>query len=218
MKLLLAITVLYSLIPLIVYWFTKKKLNEEIKPIFPFVVLCFIAGLYEFIFTSILRFNTIPWFYTYDLLAFFSIQYFFYTILYKKVKKLVWITSCLYLILFTYAVIQHTIENYLNYLSYLTSFTTLLILIYSMKWFKKVFMETTLVSLADSPSFYFVTGFLFYYAGVVVLFLLANSIYLTNNSNFQYYWLINLFFNIFHKTFLIIGLWKARRNYNTSLH
>jgi hypothetical protein len=212
MKFILITTVLYSLLPLLFYWFTKKKLNEEIKPIFPFVVLCFIAGLYEFIFSSILRFNTISWFYTYDLLAFFSIQYFFYNVLYKKVKKLVWITSCLYLILFTYAVIQHTIENYLNYLSYLTSFTTLLILIYSMKWFKKVFMETTLVSLADSPTFYFVTGFLFYYAGVVVLFLLADSIYNNNKSHLQYYWLINLFFNIFHKTVLIIGLWKARRN------
>ena len=212
MRFILITTVLYSLLPLLLYWFTKNKLNEEIKPIFPFIVLCFIAGLYEFIFTTILRFNTIPWFYTYDLLAFFSIQYFFYNVLDKKVKKLVWISSCLYLILFTNAVIHHTIENYLNYLSYLTSFVTLLILIYSIKWFKKVFMETTLVSLADSPTFYFVTGFLFYYSGVVVLFLLAHSIYHNNNSHLQYYWLINLFFNIFHKTVLIIGIWKARKN------
>lgn len=212
MKLLLAITVLYSLIPLIVYWFTKKKLNEEIKPIFPFVVLCFIAGLYEFIFTSILRFNTIPWFYTYDLLAFFTIQYFFYTILDKKIKKIVWISSCLYLILFSYFLINHSFETYMNYLSYLTSLITLLILIYSIKWFKKVFMETTLVSLAQSPTFYFVSGFLFYYSGVIVLFLFAQTIYANDKVNFQYYWLINLFFNIFHKTFLIIGIWKSRKN------
>lgn len=84
MRILVAITVLYSLIPLFVYWFTKNKLNKEIKPIFPFIVLCFIAGLYEFIFTTILRFNTIPWFYTYDLLAFFSIQYFFIMFSIKK--------------------------------------------------------------------------------------------------------------------------------------
>lgn len=212
MKLLLAITVLYSLIPLIVYWFTKKKLNEEIKPIFPFVVLCFIAGLYEFIFTSILRFNTIPWFYTYDLLAFFTIQYFFYTILDKKIKKIVWISSCLYLILFSYFLINHSFETYMNYLSYLTSLITLLILIYSIKWFKKVFMETTLVSLAQSPTFYFVSGFLFYYSGVIVLFLFAQTIYANDKVNFQYYWLINLFFTIFHKTFLIIGIWKSRKN------
>lgn len=218
MKLLLSITVLYSLIPLIVYWFTKRNWTRKLNLFFPFVVLCFIAGLYEFIFTTILRFNTLPWFYTYDLFAFFSIQYFFYNVLDKKVKKLVWISFCLYLILFSLAVIYHTIENYLNYLSYLTSFTTLLILIYSIKWFKKVFMESTLVSLADSPTFYFVTGFLFYYAGVIVLFLLAHSIYHNNKSHLQYYWLINLFFIIFHNTFLIIGIWKARRNYNTSLH
>jgi hypothetical protein len=73
-------------------------------------------------------------------------------------------------------------------------------------------METTLVSLAQSPTFYFVSGFLFYYSGVIVLFLFAQTIYANDKVNFQYYWLINLFFNIFHKTFLIIGIWKARKN------
>lgn len=218
MRLLVTITVLYSLIPLIVYWFTKKNLNKEIKPIFPFVVLCFIAGLYEFIFTTILRFNSIPWFYTYDLLAFFTIQYFFYYILEKKVKKLVVSSTIIYLVIFSYSLINHSFENYMNNISYLSSFITLLTLIYAIMWFKKVFMETTLVSLAHSPTFYFVSGFLFYYAGVIVLFLLANSIYSNNKSHLQYYWLINLFFNIFHKTVLIIGIWKARRNYNTSLN
>lgn len=212
MQLILIITILYFLLPLIVYWFTRGKLNNEIQPVLPFVVLSFVGGLYELIFTTILRFNTIPWFYTYDLLAFFTIQYFFYTILDKKIKKIVWISSCLYLILFSYFLINHSFETYMNYLSYLTSLITLLILIYSIKWFKKVFMETTLVSLAQSPTFYFVSGFLFYYSGVIVLFLFAQTIYANDKVNFQYYWLINLFFNIFHKTFLIIGIWKSRKN------
>ena len=87
MRLLVAITVLYSLIPPLVYWFIKNKLNNEIKPVFPFIVLCFLAGLYEFIFTTLLRVNTLPWFYTYDILYFFTIQYFFYYILEKKIKR-----------------------------------------------------------------------------------------------------------------------------------
>lgn len=211
MKFILITTILYSLLPLLLYWFTKNKLNKEIKPIFPFIVLCFIAGFYEFVFTVLLYVNSVPWFYTYDFLAFFTIQYFFYYVLERKIMKIVIPSTFLYLILFSYTVINHTFENYFTYLSYLTSFTTLLILIYSIMWFKKVFMETTLVSLAHSPTFYFVSGFLFYYAGVIVLFLLANSMYAKDKAYFQYYWLINMFFNFFHKTLLLIGIWKSQR-------
>lgn len=212
MQLLVVVTMLYSSLPFLVYWFIRKQLNQEVQPILPFLVLCFIGGLYEFIFTALLRIDTVPWFYTYDFLSIFTIQYFFYHVLEKKVKKMVLVTTALYIALFFYAVTHHEMKNFMNYLAYLNSIITFLIIFYSFLWFKKVFMEKSLISLSQSPTFYFITGFLFYYSGVVVLFLLANSIYLTNNSNFQYYWLINLFFNIFHKTFLIIGLWKARRN------
>ena len=129
-----------------------------------------------------------------------------------------WISSSIYVILFIYAVINNTLNNYLTHLSYLTSITTFLIIIFSIMWFKKVFIQRNLESLATSPTFYFVSGFLFYYTGVIVLFLFANSIYAKDSVSFHYFWIINLFFNIVHKTFLIIGIWKARSNYNTSLN
>lgn len=212
MRLLVAITVLYSLIPPLVYWFIKNKLNNEIKPVFPFIVLCFLAGLYEFIFTTLLRVNTLPWFYTYDILYFFTIQYFFYYILEKKIKKIVWISSSSYIVLFVYFVVNNSIKNYLTHLSYLSSITTFLIIIFSIMWFKKTFKETKLVSLANSPSFYFVSGFLIYNSGVIILFLLSNSMYANDSKSFHYFWIINLFFNIVHKTILIVGIWKARIN------
>ena len=212
MQLLVAITVLYSLIPPLVYWFIKNKLNSEIKPVFPFIVLCFLAGLYEFIFTILLRVNTLPWFYTYDVLYFFTIQYFFYYILEKKIKNIVWISSSSYIILFVYFVVNNSIKNYLTHLSYLSSITTFLIIIFSIMWFKKTFKETNLESLAKSSSFYFVSGFLIYNSGVIVLFLLSNSLYHQEKSNFQNYWFLNLLFNIFLKTFLILGLWKSSRS------
>lgn len=212
MQLLVAITVLYSLIPPLVYWFIKNKLNSEIKPVFPFIVLCFLAGLYEFIFTILLRVNTLPWFYTYDVLYFFTIQYFFYYILEKKIKNIVWISSSSYIILFVYFVVNNSIKNYLTHLSYLSSITTFLIIIFSIMWFKKTFKETNLESLAKSSSFYFVSGFLIYNSGVIVLFLLSNSMYANDSISFHYFWIINLFFNMIHKTILIVGIWKARIN------
>jgi len=79
-------------------------------------------------------------------------------------------------------------------------------------WFKKTFKEINLESLANIPSFYFVSGFLIYNSGVIVLFLLSNSMYANDSKSFHYFWIINLFFNIVHKTILIVGIWKARIN------
>mgnify|MGYP001159353513 FL=1 len=211
MKLILLFTIIYSLFPLLFYWIIKRNLTLEIKPILPFVILSFVGGIYEFVFTFLLRINSVPWFYTYDFLSFFTIQYFFYIILGKERKQWFRVSSLLYFLLFVYLVFSHTMEKYMNNLSYLVSFLTLLILIYALIWFKRVFMEVSLQSLSDSPTFYFVSGFLFYYTGVLVLFLFADAIYKNERPNFQYYWLINLFFNIFHKTLLILGMWKARK-------
>lgn len=211
MRLLVVTTVLYSLTPLIMYWFTKKKLNEEIKPIFPFVVLCFIAGLYEFIFTSQLKISVTVWFYVYDFLAFFSIQYFYYFILNKENKRMVLLSSILYLFLFVYFVSHHTHLKQLDYISYLGVLNTLLIIFYSIKWFKKTILVSEFESLTQNPNFYFVSGFILYYTSTIVLFLLINTIYLNIKELISHFWMINIFFNIFHKTLLLIGIWKLQK-------
>ena len=52
MKILLLFTIIYSLFPLLFYWIIKRNLTLEIKPILPFVILSFVGGIYEFVFTS----------------------------------------------------------------------------------------------------------------------------------------------------------------------
>ena len=47
--------------------------------------------------------------------------------------------------------------------------------------------------------------------GFIVLFLLVNTIYLNQKELISYFWMLNVFFNIVHKTFLLVGIWKLQK-------
>ena len=65
------IALFQSFLPLLYYWFIKKKVkSKKSKPILPFIYLCFIASLYELTFTFVLKIGATVWFYVYDFLAF----------------------------------------------------------------------------------------------------------------------------------------------------
>lgn len=72
MQTIIYIALFQSFLPLLYYWYTKKKLKQESKPILPFIYLCFIASLYELTFTFVLKIGATVWFYVYDFLAFSS--------------------------------------------------------------------------------------------------------------------------------------------------
>jgi hypothetical protein len=211
MQTIIYIALFQSFLPLLYYWYTKKKLKQDSKPIMPFIYLCFIASLYELTFTFVLKIGATVWFYVYDFLAFFTIQYFFYYVLNKKIKQFVWVSSFLYVLIFLFFVVNHTIEKHLDYIAYLEVFTTVLIIHYAIVWFKNAFMETEFVSLTHNPNFYFVSGFMIYYVGTIVMYLLANSMYINHRELISHFWMINIFFNIIHKTLLLIGIWKLQK-------
>lgn len=203
------IAIFQSLLPLLYFWYIRKNIIQEVRPILPFITLCFIAGIYEFVFTAQLNINLIPWYFIYDILSFFTILYFFYNLLDKKNKGFYFISALLYFVLFYIAVKNHNSDNYLSQVSYLVLFTTFFIVVSSLVWFKKVSTQTIVIPLMQSPNFYFVFGFLSYYTGTIVLFLLSNYIHQEDISNFVNYWIINVFFNVLHKSLLIIGLRKS---------
>ena len=73
MQIVIYIALFQSLLPLLYYGWIRKKIIQDSKPILPFIILCFIASLYEFIFTFTLYISSTIWFYVYDFLAFFRI-------------------------------------------------------------------------------------------------------------------------------------------------
>lgn len=211
MNFILIFVILYGLLPLIVYQFLKKKL-VNIKAIFPFLVVVFIASLYEFIGQVIFKIGNDKWYLIYKILAFFSIHYFFFILLKKKYKA---IFIFFILMFFALLYLKFTLWQtyfYFDISSYFNLFQTIIVLFFSIIWFKNVFQQLEINDFLESSMFYFVSGLIICYTGSVFVFLLGSHIYAIDKSGFQYYWLLNIFLNLILRTSLIVGILKARVN------
>ncbi len=209
---ILIFTIFYGLVPLFLLITFNYRLSN-IKNIYPFVFVVFIASLYEFIGTVLFKINVENWFLIYGTLAFFSIQYFFYDILNNRFKFLFIAFTTSYVVLLIISIYYYfsfKSSDYLVVNSFLIVFQTITILFFSILWFIKVFHEIKIDDLSQSPHFYFISGLIISYSGSVFLFLTASYIYASDKSNFQYYWLLNIILNLVLRTLLIVGIWKAR--------
>lgn len=200
-------TILYGVIPLLLYKIKKVK----IKPIEPFLWVVFVASLYEFFGTTVLKINSDYWFECYKYLAFFSIHYFFYTLLKGRYKFLFILFGLLFLIQSIVALNQWETLEHLDITAYSNAFITINVLFFSIVWFRSTFINLELDSLTKTPTFYFVSGLILYYSGTVFLFLLASYIFKVDSSNFKSFWMLNVFLNLVLRTLLIVGIWKGQQ-------
>ena len=209
MNFILIFTILYGLLPLLIYHFLKEKLMG-IKAIYPFLVVVFIASLYEFIGSIVLRISAENWYLIYKTLAFFSIHYLFFVLLDNRYKIIFSVLILIYLVMI-FLVFTHWSEySYLNKSAFFNVFQTIIVLFFSILWFKKVFQELAVDDLLKEPFFYFLAGLIICYSGSVFIYLMGDSIYFNDKSSFQYYWLINIFLNLVLRTLLVFGIFKAR--------
>lgn len=200
-------TILYGVIPLLYYKIKKVK----IPSIEPFLWAVFIASLYEFFGTTVLKINSDYWFVCYKYLAFFSIHYFFYTLLKGKYKLAFILFGLLFLIQSIVALSQWKTLNHLDINAYSCAFQTIIVLFFSIVWFRSAFISLEIDSFTKTPTFYFVSGLILYYSGTVILFLLASFIFKEDRSNFKSFWMLNVFLNLVLRSLLIAGVWKRRQ-------
>lgn len=203
-----AVTILYGLLPFLLIVFDKRVRN--IESFYPFIFVVFIASLYEFIFSMIVKVNVENWFFVYGILAFIGIHYFFYNLLHKKFKSFFIVSIFIFVAFSILAFIYRISFDYLTISAFFKVNQTIIILIFSILWFRRMFEELETDDLLKNSNFYFISGLIIYYCGSVFLYLLANYIYASDKSNFQYYWLLNIILNLILRTLIIIGIWKAR--------
>lgn len=207
---IIIVTILYGFIPLIVYYFFRERLSKETKSFLPYVALTFISSFYEFVFTYLLECDVKYWFIVYNILAFLTIAYFFYNVLDFEYKSIFYLGFLFFIGLLVFIILNWNNYAVIQLSSFLDSFQTIFLLLFSIFWFKKVFIKLKYDNLLKSPIFYFVSGLILYYCGTMVLFLMSYSIYQNDKNMFQYYLLLNVFLNLVLRTLLIVGIWKAR--------
>ena len=206
MNSILIFVILYGLLPIGFYWKIKPT---NISAIVPFLVVVFVASLYEFIGSIVFRLDYKNWYLIYKVLAFSGLLYFFNNIAYIK-KSLIWIAFLGFIALFilTYTVWQEI--HYFEINAYFNLYQTIIVALFSTFWFKETFEKLETDLLWNNPNYFFIAGLIIYYFGTALLFVMANYLFNKDPKSFQEYWFLNIILNFVLRTCLILGIWKAR--------
>lgn len=199
-------------IPLLLIWKNNTKFDKK-NPIFPYVVVVFIASFYEYFGTYLLKINVTNWFMAYKILALTSLLYYFYHILKKKYIFLFIFFITFFSATFIYNLSKLNDETFLDISAYLNTIITAVVITFSIIWFKQLDRKTIQSNTKQEPNSYFIAGLLLMYGGTIFLYLYANNLYLNNKELFFTSWMLNIFLNIVNRTLLIIGVWKIIKNH-----
>lgn len=203
-------TILLGIVPITLYRLAAKGKADDLKALVPFLWLVFAASLYEFFITGMLQVGSHYWFWINKILGFYSIHYFFYRLLDKRYPNLYrsfnLAFALFFLVLFYFEFSKVTLVGS----SYLMVVQAAVIYIYAILWFVRLFKGISGETVLDYPVLLVVSGFLIFYSGNVVLYLLADTLLRLEGESFLEYWMLNVYLNFIFRTMLIIAIWKRK--------
>ena len=201
--------ILFSIILLLYFKFSKGK-NSDLN-INNLILLFFIGGIYELLFTMVLGYDSQILFKIYPFLEFIALLYFF--------RKLIGLSqSVFYIIIGIYSVLF----IYMYYLYHFKISSTalelfipithcLLVFTGSTKWTIQQFEKLETSSLLHFPVFYILSGMILYYSGTFFIFGLETIFRYTKSPVLLYFWYINLLLLFIYRLPFYIAIWKAKK-------
>ena len=200
-----------GMIPILVLKRKGVVTTAETRYIEPFLWLIVISNIYEVICTRILYINSAAWFRLYLILEFLVVAHYFYRLLGRRCTAFFVSAAAVFIIAFIIlGIYWKTIDSFMGD-AVLSVIEIIFVYVCSIMWFKDIFINVEEDSLLQSPSFFFVSGFVIYLSGTIFLFLMANMLRKTESVDFQSIWMLNIIFNIILRILLIIGIWKGQR-------
>jgi len=203
-------TIFLGVFPISLYLVLRKRVARELKFLSPFLWVVFIGSVYEFIITGLFQVDSQYWFWINKILCFYSINYFFFRLLEKRFNKTYRYFNYFFAVFFGILLINYFGSGTLEASSYLIVFQAMVIYFYSIVWFVKLFKEIDVEANLNYPIVLVVSGFIIYYSGNVVLYLLGDTLLKERGELFLEYWMLNVYLNLFFRTLLIISIWKKR--------
>lgn len=204
------ISIILGFVPILLFFSFKGKFaNSNFIGILPFIWMVGIASFYELIFSYYLKVSVEIWFKIYALLEFILIARLFYGQKNRPSRYFFWIFTFLYLLVFTFFLLKSQEIHFLKKDSFLNLLMTFFIITYATIWFYKNFKLMENKSLLELPFFYFLSGLILYYSGIIVLSLLSESI-IKSPLDIYDYWIVNICFLILFRILLIASIWKGR--------
>lgn len=202
--------IIFGVSPLLYFLVYRKQDIRTLKPILPFIILTFIASIYEFLGTLTFGWNVSNWFIIYNILSFLAINYFYHNLIQTKFQVFNNLFLLAFILLCYILFVNYQIKDFLIISTYFKGFITLFVLLFSVLWFVKIFQEAYVDDLLKNSIFYFISGFILYYCGTLFLFLLSNYILRVDTATLHSYWMVNVILNLILRILLLMGLWKAK--------
>lgn len=202
--------IIFGVSPLLYFLVYRKQDIRTLKPILPFIILTFIASIYEFLGTLTFGWNVSNWFIIYNILSFLAINYFYHNLIQTKFQVFNNLFLLAFILLCYILFVNYQIKDFLIISTYFKGFITLFVLLFSVLWFVKIFQEVYVDDLLKNSIFYFISGFILYYCGTLFLFLLSNYVLRVDTATLHSYWLVNVILNLILRILLLMGLWKAK--------
>lgn len=201
-----------GLVPYVFYLKNKGNLSKELYFFKQIFLLAFISTLYEFIFTFKLKVDSEYWFRFYLLLEFLSIVYMFWKLFEQLLyRRILLISTLIYISIYLLLLNQWVPHHNLTTDSYLTVYTTLLVYVFSILWFRKVFANFELESLIHSPVFIVLSGLLLYFSSTLFLFLMSDYFLKDVHYNFLDFWQLNVVMCILFRLLLLTAILKGKK-------
>jgi hypothetical protein len=201
-----------GILPLLVYYIKYRRTKLDLNITIPILALNFFSSIYEFVFTYLLKIDSEYWFRFYLLLEFLTIVYMFWKLFEQLLyRRILLISTLIYISIYLLLLNQWVPHHNLTTDSYLTVYTTLLVYVFSILWFRKVFANFELESLIHSPVFIVISGLLLYFSSTLFLFLMSDYFLKDVHYNFLDFWQLNVVMCILFRLLLLTAILKGKK-------
>lgn len=211
-EILLYITFFSGLVPFCFYVFIicKRGSLHNLRPAVPFLWLTLIGSLYEPIVTIAMGRDSIYWFRVYNVAEFICLYYFFKHVMHKRYLLL--FGSFLFFFILNSLMVVILDIGQLRVESIYAPFIFIFVLTFSALWFRDTSRNDILLAKFAKSNVVFICGFLLYYSGTLLFFLLSEVILIDSKSiSYKDYWLVNIIATLILRIFLIGGVWSGRK-------
>jgi hypothetical protein len=198
------------LLPFLIAIFRFKYLKDELRFVLYFIILgIFFEILSRTIYYYDPKLNSLPALHLYTTLEFIIIGFFYNQFFKSFFHKSLLPTIISLFVLF--AIINAIyIQKIYNFNTYASGLESILIISLSLLCFYKMLIELDTRSPTKQPVFWINSGFLFYFAGNLFVFILSNFIK-GDNYLLTLAWGMHALFMVILHIFIGIGLWLSHR-------
>ena len=197
------------ILPFSIGIYNFKYCKNESKVVFLYVLLGIVFELISRVLAYLKFHNTLPLLHLYTVLEFSIIWLFYYRyfkIFYSqngmKILLLLFVLFAIFNALF--------LQKIDTFNTYARGLESLILISLTLMAFNKIMVELDTRYPTNQPVFWINTGFLFYFSGNLVVFMLSNY-FKNDNQLLLVAWGIHAILMAILNCFIAIGLWKLRR-------